>query len=151
MLKTVTVEKVDEKNEVICLASMFPCQVAILCCSQQETWVCWSNLYIWIWKFSLHSFRKWNVLRRAEPQFMKYCQLKYQKVCWLRSNLIKFVQTFDICKTVRHSIINNTYFWKCVTRSFGCISVNCFNTFKCLADFSIKLQKAHFFKTISGP
>ena len=49
-------------------------------------------------------------------------------------------------ETVSHSIINNTNFWKCVTRPFRCIYVNCFNRLRFLAEVSTKLQKMHFFR-----
>ena len=47
-------------------------------------------------------------------------------------------------ETVSHSIINNTNFWKCVTRPFRCIYVNCFNRLRFLAEISTNLQKIHF-------
>ena len=47
-------------------------------------------------------------------------------------------------ETVSHSIINNTNFWKCVTRPFRCIYVNCFNRLRFLAEVSTNLQKIHF-------
>ena len=48
-------------------------------------------------------------------------------------------------ETVSHSIINNTNFWKCVTRPFRCIYVNCFSRLRFLAEFSTKLQKIQLF------
>ena len=52
----------------------------------------------------------------------------------------------SIYKTVSHSIINNTIFWKCVTRPFRCIDENCFNRLRFLANVSTKSQKMHFFR-----
>ena len=52
----------------------------------------------------------------------------------------------SIYKTVSHSIINNTIFWKCVTRPFRCIDENCFNRLRFLAKVSTKSQKMHFFR-----
>ena len=52
----------------------------------------------------------------------------------------------NFSETVSHSIINNTIFWKCVTRPASCIYVNCFNRFRFLAEVSTKLQKMHFFR-----
>ena len=36
----------------------------------------------------------------------------------------------NICETVSRSTINNTIFWKCVTRPFRCIYENCLNILK---------------------
>ena len=47
-----------------------------------------------------------------------------------------------------HSTINNTIFWKCVTRPFRFIYVNYFNRLRFLAEVSIKLQKMHFFDNL---
>ena len=42
------------------------------------------------------------------------------------------------------SRIKNTNFWKCVTRPFRCMYVNCFNPLRFLPEVSTKLQKMHF-------
>ena len=47
-------------------------------------------------------------------------------------------------EAISHSIINNINFWKCVTRPFRCIYVNCFNRLRFLAEVSTKLQKMQF-------
>ena len=52
----------------------------------------------------------------------------------------------NISKIISHSIINNTIFWKCVTRPFRCIYVNCFNRLRFIVEVSTKLQKMHFFR-----
>ena len=51
----------------------------------------------------------------------------------------------NISETVSHSITNDNTFWKCVTRPFRCIYVNCFNRLRDLAEFSTKLHKIDFF------
>ena len=50
----------------------------------------------------------------------------------------------NFSKTVSHSTINNTIFWKCVTRPFRCLYVNYFNRLRFLAEVSTKLQKCTF-------
>ena len=50
----------------------------------------------------------------------------------------------NISKTVSYSIINN-YHLKCVTRSSGCIYVNCFNRLRLLAEVSTKVAKNALF------
>ena len=47
----------------------------------------------------------------------------------------------NIFKILSHSIISNATFWKCITRTFICIYVNCFNRLRFHAEFSTKLQK----------
>ena len=58
----------------------------------------------------------------------------------------------NISKTISYSIINNTIFWKCATRTrpFRCIYVNCFNILRFLAEVSTKLQKMHEGKEKEG-
>ena len=50
----------------------------------------------------------------------------------------------NISEAVSHSIVNNTIFWKCVTRPFRCIYVNYFNKLRFFAEVSKKLQKCTF-------
>ena len=58
-----------------------------------------------------------------------HMQLKYQKWCWLSRNLNlnSSNSNTNISKTLSHTKINNTIFWKHVTRPFRCIYVNYFN------------------------
>ena len=50
----------------------------------------------------------------------------------------------NISKTVCHSIINNTIFWKCIIKPIRCIYVILLNSFRFLAEVSTKLHKMHF-------
>ena len=50
----------------------------------------------------------------------------------------------NISETVSHSIINNTIFWKPVTRPFRYIYVNYFKGLRFLTEVSTKLQKMPF-------
>ena len=50
----------------------------------------------------------------------------------------------NISKTVCHSIINNTIFWKCIIKPIKCIYVILLNSFRFLAEVSTKLHKTHF-------
>ena len=45
-----------------------------------------------------------------------------------------------------HSIINNNIFWKCVTRTFRCIYVTCFNIFRFFCWGQHEIKKMHFFQ-----
>ena len=59
-------------------------------------------------------------------------------------NKILRLQTLNISELANHSIINNTIFWKCVTRPFRYIYVTC--RVRVLPEVSTKLQKMHFFR-----
>ena len=45
-----------------------------------------------------------------------------------------------------HSIINNNIFWKCVTRTFRCIYVTCFNIFRFFCWGQHEIKKMPFFQ-----
>ena len=67
----------------------------------------------------------------------------------ISKTMLKFLKNYSTSnthtiETVSHSIINNINFWKCVTRPFRCIYVNCLNRLRFLAEVSTKLQKMHF-------
>ena len=50
----------------------------------------------------------------------------------------------NISKTVRQSMINNTIFWKFVTKPFWWMYVNCFNRLRFLVEVSIKMKNWTF-------
>ena len=112
MLRTVTVKKVDEKNEVICLVSVSP------------SWVM-------IYKLS----KKVHFLQFCADLSKKSRSVKAIYIYASESS------HYTLSETVSHSIINNTIFWKYATRPFRWIYVNCFNSLRFLADASTKLQK----------
>ena len=61
------------------------------------------------------------------------------------------ISNTNIFKTLSHSIINNTIFWKRLTKPFRCIYVNCFNIFNCIKLLFFlrsqhKIEKMHFFR-----
>ena len=67
----------------------------------------------------------------------------------ISKTMLKFLKNYSTSnthtiETVSHSIINNINFWKCITRPFRCIYVNCLNRLRFLAEVSTKLQKMHF-------
>ena len=72
-------------------------------------------------------------------------------ICWLRRNLTKFFDFKPQHSRNSTSWHNEQYhFWKCVTRPFRWIYVNCFDRLNFLADISIKLQKMHLFRQFQG-
>ena len=76
-----------------------------------------------------------------------HMQLKYQKWCWLSRNLNlnSSNSNTNISKTLSHTKINNTIFWKHVTRPFRCIYVNYFNLLGFFSWGQHKIEKMHFF------
>ena len=69
---------------------------------------------------------------------------------WLSRNYKKKSSTSNpnIYETLSHSTIY-TIFWKCITRPFKCIYVNCFDRLIFLAEVSTKLQKIHFSRQLT--
>ena len=71
----------------------------------------------------------------------------------ISKTMLKFLKNYSTSnthtiETVSHSIINNINFWKCITRPFRCIYVNCLNRLRFLAEVSTKLQKMHFLENL---
>ena len=132
MFQTVTAEKVDEKNRVICPAPMFPTWVMVLKLSKK-----------------VH-FLQFCADLRKKPESVKaiYIYASESSHYTLSQNDIVYrdMSHPNISETVRHTIINNTIFWKYVTRPFRYIRVNCFNRIRFLADVSTKLKKMNFFR-----
>ena len=60
---------------------------------------------------------------------------------FLKNSLNSNTHTIE---AVSHSIINNINFWKCVTRPFWGIHVNCFNRLRFLVEVSTKSRKMQF-------
>ena len=55
----------------------------------------------------------------------------------------------NISETISHSIINNTILWKCTTRPFRYIYVNCFNKLKFLLRSAQNCKKCAFLNSLS--
>ena len=69
-------------------------------------------------------------------------QQKFNKIFRLK----KISENSEISETVSHSIMNNTIFWKYVTRPFRWIYVNCFSRLRFLAEVSTKFPKNALFR-----
>ena len=151
-------EKVDEKNGVLCLVSMFPSWIMVIKLSKKCIF----------WNFVVTSARNLSLLKQFRYKHLNVFITLFQKMVWFvgdwgifydvlaikiskkmpnqqKLNLTKYFD-FKRSKTVSHSIISNATFWKCVTRPFRCIYVNCFDRLRFLAEVSTKLQKMHFFR-----
>ena len=145
--------KVDEKNGTFCLVSMFSSWVRVLKLSKKVHFL----------KFCADFSKK---LKKLRYMHLKVLITLFQKIIWFAgvwataheilaikiSKMIlcrnsKKISSFsnpNISKTVSHRIINNTISWKCITRPFRYIHVNCFKRLRYLAEVSTKLQKCTF-------
>ena len=56
------------------------------------------------------------------------------------------ISNTNIFKALSHSIVNNNIFWKCLTRPFRCIFVNCFNILRFSCWGQHKIEKVYFFR-----
>ena len=140
MLQTVRAEKVDEKNGVICLVSMFPSWVMVhkfskkghflqFCAdlskkskSVKAIYIYASEVLITLFQKMIFSIRFWATVHEILTIKISEKMLTQQTF-----NKILRLQTLIFLKVLSHSIMNNTIFWKYVTRLFRCIYVNCFN------------------------
>ena len=147
MLQTVRGENVDEKIGVICLVSMFHSWVMVCKLSKKVQFLQFcadlskksksvEAIYIYASE-SFHYILSENAMIYRGLSQKK--MLTWQK--FLKNSSTSNTHTIE---TVSHSIINNINFWKCITRPFRCIYVNCLNRLRFLAEVSTKLQKMHF-------
>ena len=125
--------------------------------------------------FVLTSTRNLSLLKKFTYMHLKFLITLFQKIIWFTGvwaivheifisnwNIKKILslnatKSFDfkqnlsnISETGSHSITNNTIFWKCVTRTFRCMYVNCFSRFRFLAEASTKLQNMETRQTEHG-
>ena len=149
ILQTVSAEKVDEKIGVICLVSMFPTWVRVcilskkvhflqLCADLSKKSKSVEAIYIYASENAM-LIGVWATVHEILGINLSKKLLTQQK--FLKNYLTSNTHTI---KTVSQSIINNINFWKCVTRPFRCIYVNCSNQLGFLAEVSTKLKKMHF-------
>ena len=151
ILQTVRSEKVDEKNGVICLVSMFPSWVMVFKYSKKVRFLQFcadlskkfrpKAIYICASERSHYALLENGIVYYA----MCYC---FEDInIWNWRILLNFCWIsifFDISKasiswTVAQTPINYTIFWKSVMRTFRCIYINCFNRLGFLAEVSMKL------------
>ena len=144
ILQTVRSEKVNEKNGVICLISMFPSCVMVLklstkvhflqfCADLSKKSMSIKAIYIYASGRSRHTL--------SENGIVYYDFLL--NFCWV--SIFFDILIANISWTVARTPINHTIFWKNVVRTFRCIYTYCFNKLKFLAEVSTKLQKMRFF------
>ena len=138
ILQTVRSEKVDEKNGVICLVSMFPSWVMVLKLSKKVHFLQFcadlstesrSIKAIFIYVFGRYRYA-------LSENGSVYYEITYcfgDISIWNWKNLLKFCWFsifFDILIA---------YIWKSVMRTFKYIYVNCFNRLRFLGEVSTKL------------
>ena len=164
MLQTVRAEKIDEKNGVICPVSMFPFWVMVCKLSKKMHFLQFCADLSKKWKFveAIYIYASESSHYTLSENAMIYRGLSHRSWDISNLNIRKGADSAEIpqntptsnthtSETVSHSIINNTNFWKCVTRPFRCIYVNCFIRLRFLAEFSTKLQKIQLFLAIYRP
>ena len=157
ILQTVRSEKVDEKNGVICLVSMFPSWVMVLKLSKKVHFLQFcadlskksksiKAIYIYASERSRYALSENGIVYYA----MTYCFGDIS--VWSRRILLNFcwvsiffdVLIVNISWTVAQTPINHSIFWKSVMRTFRCIYVNCFNRLRFLAEVTTNCKKCTF-------
>ena len=145
-------EKVDEKNGVLCLVSMFSSWVMVLklskkvhilqyCADFSKSSKAIKAIYIYASERSRYALSENGIVYYA----MTYCFGDIS--VWSRRILLNFcwvsiffdVLIVNISWTVAQTPINHSIFWKSVMRTFRCIYVNCFNKLPFFAEVSTKL------------
>ena len=134
MLQTVKAEKVNEKNGVICLVSMFPFWVMVLKLSKK--------LQFFL-QFFTNLTRNLSLLKQFTHSISKVSSRTFRKWYWV--NIFIDILIGNISWTVAQTSINQIIFWKRLMRTFRFIYVNYFNRLRFLAEISTKLQKMHCF------
>ena len=132
MFQTVTAEKVDEKMGLFVQLPCFLPELWSLNCPKKCifcNFVVTSGRNLSLWK-QIYIYASESSHYTLSQKDMVYRDMSHP----------------NISETVRHTIINNTIFWKYVTRPFRYIRVNCFNRIRFLADVSTKLKKMNFFR-----
>ena len=142
-----------EKNGIICLVSMFPTEFWSVNCPKRciFTILCWLQqksieaIYIYASESSHYTLSENAMVYRCLSHCLWELVIKIWKKMLIQQRYNKNSSTSytNISKTVIHSLINNTIFWKCIASRFRCMYVNCFNRF--LAEASTKLKKKMHF------
>ena len=158
ILQTVRSEKVDEKNGVICLVSMFPSWVMVLKLSKKVHFLQFcadlSNksrfikaIYIYASERSRYALSEIGVVYYA----MTYCfrgmsvwsRSILKNFCWV--SIFSDILISNISWMVAQTPINHSIFWKSVMRTFRCIYVNCFNNLAFLLRSAENYKEFNFF------
>ena len=150
ILQTVTLGKVDEKNGVICLVSIFPSWVMVVKLSKKVHFCIFvltsarksiKAIYIYASERSCYAL--------SENGFV-YCAMAYylgEISVWSRRILLNFcwvsifldILIINISWTVTQTPINHSIFWRSVMRTFKCIYLNRSKRLRFLAEVSTKL------------
>ena len=140
------------KNMGLCVVSMFSSWVMVYELSKMCTFC--NFVLTSAWNLSL--LKQFTYMNRKVfiAVFQKMIQFigvraTVHEILAIKKRQNSSISNTNISKTLSQSIINNTIFWKSVTRLFRCIYVNCFNIltfFACLI-FAYPSNK----RTIYGP
>ena len=157
-LQTVRLEKVDEKNGIICLVSMFPSWVMVLKLSKKVHFLQFcadlskksksiKAIYIYASERSRYALSEIGVVYYA----MTYCfrgmsvwsRSILKNFCWV--SIFSDILISNISWMVAQTPINHSIFWKSVMRTFRCIYVNCFNNLAFLLRSAENYKEFNFF------
>ena len=152
ILQTVRSEKVDDKNGVICLVSMFSSWVMVLklskkvhflqfCADLSKKSTSIKVIYIYASERSRYTLSENGIVYYA----MTYCFGDISIWNWRILLNFSWVSIFfdiliaNILWTVARTPINDIIFWKSAMRTFRCTYVYCFNRLRFLPEVSTKL------------
>ena len=159
ILQTVRSEKVDEKNGVICLVSMFPSWVMVLKLSKKVHFLQFcadlskksksiKAIYIYASERSRYALSENGIVYCAMTCYFGEISVWSQRIllnfCWV--SIFFYILIVHISWTMAQTPMNQSIFWKSVKTTFKCIYVNCFNRLTFLAEVSTKLWKMPFFE-----
>ena len=152
MLQTVTVDKVDKKNGVIRLVSMFPSWVSVCKLSKKGHFLQFcadlckkskSIKAIYIYVSNRPHYALWEnaIVYCAMTSYFGNVSVWSWRIllnfCWV--SIFFYILMVNISLTLAQIPINHSIFWKSGMRTFRCIYVNCFKRLRFLAEFGTKL------------
>ena len=152
IFQTVRSEKVDEKNGVICLVSMFPLWVMVLKLSKNLHFLQYcadltkksrsiEAIYIYASERSPYALSENGIVHYVMTYSFRDISVWSRKIllnfCWV--SIFFYISITNISWTLAQTSINHSIFWTRVMRTFRCIYVNCFNRLRIFVEVSTKL------------
>ena len=145
-------EKVDEKNGVICLVSMFPSWIMVLKLSKKVHFLQFCAdlskksksikvIYIYASERSRYTLSENGIVYSALTYYFGDISVWNRRIflnfCWV--SIFFDILIVNILRTMAQAPMNHSIFWKSVMITFRCIYVNCFKRLRFLAGVSTKL------------
>ena len=137
------------KNMGLCVVSMFSSWVMVYELSKMCTFC--NFVLTSAWNLSLlkqFTYMNRKVFIAVFQKMTRFIEVRatVHEILAIKKRQNSSISNTNISKTLSQSIINNTIFWKSVTRLFRCIYVNCFNILTFFAEVSTIIQKNRFFQ-----